>query len=413
MTTLSPERYKGLLVIQDGIGDRPIEVLGGKTPLEAASTPHMDALIGHGISGIMDIVAPGIKVGTDVGHLALFGQDISAGSYGRGPMEAAGVGIALEKGDVAMRFNFATVDETFHVLDRRAGRIRAGTDLLTASLNEIRLEDGVEVLFRPATEHRGVLVLRGNQLSDQISDSDPGDRDRGRVQEVRPLIDHPDAHRTARLVNELVRKSYQVLQPHAVNRQRQNEGKPSANIILTRGAGAGRPYINLSEKLGRKVACISGESTVLGIAHLSGADPIVTGSMTANLDTNLPEKASRAVEALRDYDLVYLHLKGCDIAGHDGQPELKKQFIEQTDKMVGEIRRQVEGRNLYFAFAGDHSTPCALGEHSGDPVPVFLSGPDVRIDQVQKYGERPCAQGGLGRIRCRDFLATLFDYLRV
>lgn len=362
----------------------------------------------------MDVVAPGIKVGTDVGHLALFGQDISTGSYGRGPMEAAGVGIVLEAGDVAMRFNFATVDENFQVLDRRAGRIRAGTDLLVASLNEIRLEGGVEILFRPATEHRGVLVLRGTKLSHQISDSDPGTGDHGRVQEVRPLLDHLDAHRTARLVNELVRNSYQVLRAHPVNRQRQSQGKPPANIILTRGAGMRQPYINLSEKLGLKVACISAECTVLGIAHLSGADPIVTGSMTANLDTNLPEKASRAVEALRNYDLVYLHLKGCDIAGHDGQPELKKQFIEQTDHMVGEIRRQVEGwKHLYFAFAGDHSTPCALGEHSGDPVPVFLSGPDVRIDPVQKYGERACAQGGLGRIRCRDFLATIFDYLRV
>ncbi|MDA2936964.1 phosphoglycerate mutase, partial [Acidobacteria bacterium AH-259-A15] len=117
-------------------------------------------------------------------------------------------------------------------------------------------------------------------------------------------------------------------------------------------------------------------------------------------------------EALGDHDLVYLHLKGCDVAGHDRQPELKRWFIEQTDMMIGEIIKEAEKwKQLYFAFAGDHSTPCELGEHSGDPVPVFLAGGDVQVDDVKTYGECTCAQGGLGRIRCQDFLATIFHYL--
>lgn len=413
MRTSPPERYKCLLVIQDGIGDRPIESLGRKTPLEAAFTPHMDALIARGIAGLIDIVAPGVKVGTDIGHLALFGQDITNDSYGRGPMEAAGVGIVLKPGDVALRCNFATVDENFRILDRRAGRIRAETETLTESLNQIRLDERVEILFRPATEHRAVLVLRGEGLSDQISDSDPGSGNADTFQEVRALVDHPHAKRAARILNQIVRASYEILKDHSVNQSRRNEGKPPANMILTRGAGMRQDYINLPAKLRLKAACISGECTVLGIARLSGVTPIATEEMTANLDTNLSEKARKAVEALHEYELVYLHLKGCDVAGHDRRPELKKSFIERTDSMMGEIRKETEEwKHLYFAFAGDHSTPCSLGEHSGDPVPVFLTGEGVLTDDVKTYGERACARGGLGRIRCKDFLSVIFDYLR-
>lgn len=397
------------------MGDRPLESLGGKTPLEAAATVHMDGLIRRGVAGLMHIVGPGVKVGTDVGHLALFGQDIHNRSYRRGPMEAAGVGIELQAGDVALRCNLATADENLRILDRRAGRIRRDTAALADSLNQIRLDEDVKIMFHPATEHRMVLVLRGAGLSDQISPSDPGTLSSGQaVQEVFPLLDSPEARRTARLVNQIVRRSHRILKDHPVNLARQGEGKPPANLILTRDAGLKQEYIQLPEKYHLRAACISGECTVLGIARLSGVQPIATGEMTANLDTNLMEKARKAVEALRQYDLVYLHLKGCDIAGHDGRPDLKRNFIEQTDAMVGEILRELEGwENLYFAFAGDHSTPCELGEHSGDPVPVFLTGRDVRADDVETYGERSCARGGLGQIRCHEFLDTLFDYLRV
>lgn len=415
VTTSSREPCKCLLVIQDGIGDRPLEALGGMTPLEAASTPHMDTLIRQGSAGSIDIIAPGVTVGTDIGHLALFGQDVGDNRSRRGPLEAAGLGMILGPDEVALRCNFATVDDDLQILDRRSGRIRQGTDELAETVNQMRIADDVELVFRAATEHRAVLILRGEDLSEQISDSDPGSLDgAGKVLEVVPQTDHFSAKRTAQLVNKFVRESHRLLKEHPLNRRRLDKGELPANVVLTRGAGSCRTFDQLADKWGRRVGCVSGECTVLGIARLSGADTIVTSEMTANLDTNLMHKGEKAIEALRDHDLVYLHLKGCDVAGHDRQPERKKWFVEQTDLMVGEVLRELAGwKNLHFAFAGDHSTPCELGEHSSDPVPVFLSGENIPVDEVSTYGERSCAQGALGRIRCQQFLTRILDCLGV
>ena len=388
--------------------------LGGKTPLEAANTPHMDSLIREGSAGLMDIIGPGITVGTDTGHLALFDQDVKNNYYRRGPMEAAGVGIFLNPGEVALRCNFATVDSDFCVLDRRAGRIRDEAKALAYSLDGLDIAEGVNVVFRSATEHRAVLLLTGEELSEDISDSDPGDGFvEQKVLEVTPQSDHSHARRTADLVNRFIQRSHPILQEHPVNKQRRERGKPPGNIVLTRGAGIKREYSQIGEKRGLRVACVSGECTVLGLARLSGMTTIVTDGMTGNLDTNLRVKASMVLDALRGHDLVYLHLKGCDVAGHDKQPQLKRWFIEQTDEMIGQILEEVSvWGKPYFVFAGDHSTLCELGEHSGDPVPVFMTGPGVSADDVKTYGEGPCAMGRLGRLLCREFLMAVFDCIQ-
>ncbi|RLC42982.1 MAG: phosphoglycerate mutase, partial [Candidatus Coatesbacteria bacterium] len=160
--------------MQDGVGDRPIYKLGRRTPLEAANTPNMDNLARNAVNGLMDPLAPGIRVGTDVGHLALFGYNPLRTYWGRGPIEAAGINIKLEPQDIALRCNFATVDEQMRVKDRRAGRIREGTRRLARELNGLRIADDIEVIFKEATEHRAVLVLRGEKLSPEITDTDPG-----------------------------------------------------------------------------------------------------------------------------------------------------------------------------------------------------------------------------------------------
>src|SRR5690606_20239492 len=188
-----------------------------------------------------------------------------------------------------------------------------------------------------------------------------------------------------------------ILSRHPVNLDRERRGLPPANAVITRGAGGPREYLNLAKNSGLSIACVSGESTVLGLARLAGVTPLTAPQMTANLGTDLEVKLAVTLNALRRYDMVYLHLKGADIAGHDQQPELKKEFIEKTDRIVGEILRGYsEPVPLFLAFGADHSTPCELAEHSGDPVPVFLAGPSVRTDSVTSYGERACAAGGLG-----------------
>lgn len=413
MSNSEKVRSKCLFVIQDGLGDRPIAELGERTPLEAARTPHMDRLVRQGVAGLVDIVAPGVRVGTDVGHLVLLEQDLSDGHYGRGPMEAAGVGIFLEPGDVALRCNFATIKGDFKIADRRAGRIRDGVEELCESLSAMSVGSDVKVLCVATTEHRAALLLKGANLSPEITDSDPNREGEGlHLLEVQPSSKDPDAIRTASILNKIIRQAHDILRKHPINQDRERRGLLPANAIITRGAGGARHYVNLAEKRGLSIACVSGESTVLGLARLAGLTSLTGPEMTANLDTDLERKATVTLEALEHFDMVYLHLKGADIAGHDRQPGLKRDFIERTDQVVGEILQRYQGSHkLYLAFGADHSTPCGLGEHSGDPVPVFLSGPGLRTDSVASYGERSCACGGLGRIRCHDFVATIFDYL--
>lgn len=177
--------------------------LGGMTLLEAASTPHRDTLNRQEIAGSIDIDAPGVKVGPDIGHLAIFGQDIGANRSRRGPLEAAGLGMFLGPDEVALRCNFATVDDNIKILDRRSGRIRQATDELAETVNQMQLAEDIELVFRAATEHRAALILRGEDLSEQISVSDSGNLEGGgKVLEIIPQTDHLSAKRTARLVNK-------------------------------------------------------------------------------------------------------------------------------------------------------------------------------------------------------------------
>jgi 2,3-bisphosphoglycerate-independent phosphoglycerate mutase len=388
------------MLIVDGLGDRPIDEFGGLTPLEAAQTPCFDLLARGGITGLMDPLSPGIRVGTDVGHLALFGYNPLKVYWGRGPIEAVGIGIELKPGDVALRCNFATVDENFIVLDRRAGRIRY-TETLAATLDGMRIEDGVNASFKPATEHRAVLVLSGSRLSADITNSDPGPTNEGqRVREVKPKRpDQPLAEKTARLVNQFVRKSYDTPKDHPVNKERVKKGLPPANIVITRGAGMAVKMRSLTERFDIKGCCITGESTVVGIARMSGFNILTNEKLTANIDTDMDEKARLTIEGLKEADFVVTHVKGADL---------------MADKMLQKIINSLDNpQDVYIAVTGDHSTPCAIREHSADPVPVLIHGEGVLVDDVRSFGERACSHGGLHRIRANDFLLSLLDLMGV
>jgi 2,3-bisphosphoglycerate-independent phosphoglycerate mutase len=406
---------KALMLIIDGLGDRPIEEFGGKTPLEAAHTPCFDELAKNGITGLMDPLSPGIRVGTDVGHLALFGYNPLKVYWGRGPVEAIGVGITLKPGDVALRCNFATVDENMIVTDRRAGRIRH-TQALAAALDGMRIEDGITVIFKPATEHRAVLVLSGGRLSSEITDSDPGPAREGQpLREVRPKRpDQPLAEKTARYVNEFVRRSHEILREHELNKERIQKGLLPANIVITRGAGMAVKTRSLTDRFEIDGCCITGESTVVGIARMSGFKVLANEKLTANIDTDLDEKARLTLEGLKEANFVVTHIKGADLMSHDNKPREKMEFIERTDKMLQEVINRLEDPgNTYIAVTADHSTPCAIHEHSADPVPVLIHGDGVLVDEVESYGERACARGGLCRIRANDFLLSIFDLMGV
>ena len=272
------------------------------------------------------------------------------------------------------------------------------------------------MLFREATEHRAVLVLRGKELSAEVTNSDPGAGREGEPVQIvrarRPGI--ALAEKTAAIVNRFVQMSRETLEEHSVNRDRVKNGLPPANIVITRGAGMAVRMRSLAERFHIAGGCVVGESTVRGIAIMSGFRIYSSTSLTANLDTDLDEKARLTLEALRDCNFVVVHIKGADIASHDNDPRGKIEFIEKVDAMVGKVMDALEDpEQTYVGLTADHATPCATREHSADPVPVVISGDDVLVDDVERYGERDCAKGGLCRINANEFLLTLLDYVGV
>ena len=393
-----------LLVVLDGLGDRPIKDLGGKTPLQAAATEHLHWFAQNGATGLLDPIAPGVCPGSDTSHLALLGYDPETVYTGRGPFEAAGVGIDVKPGDVAFRANWATVDLGWRIMDRRAGRIREGTDRLAASLNmEI---DGIEVLCRAGTEHRAALVFRGPGLDPRVTDTDPH-ADRARVLPAKAL--HPDAEKTARVLNEFQKRAHAIMVKHDVNRERVGASKPPANMILTRGAGVFPHISTFGAKYELSAAAIAGVALIKGICRSVGLELIEVPGATGGLDSDFAAKGRAAVEALGTRDFVFVSVKAPDLCGHDGKSMEKVEVLERIDKQLFGYLHGHLPADAILAVTGDHSTPCERKDHSGDPVPLLVFGEGVRIDDTRAFDEVSAMRGGLGRLRGRDLMPLLLD----
>lgn len=398
-------------MIIDGMGDRPLKELGYKTPLEAANTPNMDKLAEIGINGIMDPIRPGIRAGSDTSHISILGYDPYEVYTGRGPFEAAGIGLEVIAGDIAFRCNFSTQDENGIITDRRAGRIREGTEKISESINNLKLEgfEDIEIIFKESTGHRAVLVLRGEGISDKVSDSDP--KNEGKPpKEVISLDDSQEAQKTAQILNKFVETSYELLKDHPVNLKRIEKGENPANVILPRGVGAVPNLVPFSEKYGLKAACIAETGLIKGIGKIAGMNLIEVEGATGGTDTNL-ENITKSIKNTAEDDnceFILINIDGADEAGHDGQMEEKVKFIEKVDTVISEIM-QID--DVYFILTADHSTPISVMDHTGDPVPIIIKGPEVRVDDVNKFSERAAVSGGLCRIRGSDVMNILMDLM--
>lgn len=399
---------KGIIMIIDGMGDRPIKELGDKTPLEAAKTPNMNKMVERGICGIMDPIRPGIRAGSDTSHISILGYDPYEVYTGRGPFEAAGVGLNVLPGDIAFRCNFSTADSEGIITDRRAGRIREGTEEIAETINGMEIADDVEVIFKESTGHRAVLVLRGEGLSDKISDADPKHEGKP-AKKVVPLDDTKEAAKTADLLNMIVSKSYDLLKDHPINLKRIEDGENPANIIIPRGAGA-VPYVEpFGNKYGLKPVCIAETGLIKGIGNITGMDLIDIEGATGGIDTNLENIEKGILEtAALDYDFLLINVDGADEAGHDGQLDEKIKFIEKVDDMLA---RLMEIEDAYFILTADHSTPISTMDHTGDPVPILINGPEVKVDDVKIFSERAAAKGGLCRIQGSNVMDILMDLM--
>lgn len=403
---------KGVLVILDGLGDSPHPALGGRTPLEAARTPFLDELASMGCCGVTDPLEPGVPVDTPTGTSVLLGVPRSeVEALARGPVEAAGVGLHVDSGDVAIRCNFATVEEGndgLLITDRRAGRIREGTDELSRVLTDVDLGAGIQATLRPASQHRAVLRLTGPDLSGHISDTDPG----GSARQARVLPCHalsPDAasERTAEAVNRFLQEAHRRLDRHPVNAARVAHGQPPANGVITRGAGRVTHIRSILHGYGVRATVVVGEKTVIGLARLLGFGVITNPAFTGMPDTDLDAKVSATIEALHESDIVFLHVKGPDICAHDRDPVAKRELIERVDAALARLPTA----ELVIGVCGDHSTDSTTGNHSGNPVPALLAEPGGCQDGSQAFDEITCAKGRLGRLSASAFLERFLEAL--
>jgi 2,3-bisphosphoglycerate-independent phosphoglycerate mutase len=370
---------KIVLVVADGLGGLPQEP-GGRTELETAVTPNLDALVANNVCGLLIPILPGITPGSGPGHLALFGYNPLEHPIGRGVLEALGIDFDLGSADVAVRGNFCTVDIAGRITDRRAGRISSeASTRLVEKLRGIRVQ-GVQICLEPGREHRFVMVLQGEGLGGGVEDTDPQAIG---VRPKKPVPRNPESHHTAEVVGQFLAQATTLLR-----------NEHPANMILLRGF-ARRPSIASMEQVyGLKAAAIAVYPMYRGLARLVGMDVLPEVA-------NLEEQVRRLGEYWEKYDFFFVHFKYPDSRGEDGDFEEKVRQIEELDASLPKIQAL---KPDVLIVTGDHSTPAKMREHSWHPIPVVLAAATCRPDRATEFGEADCLTGGLGQIEARFLL---------
>ncbi len=406
---------KLIYVVIDGMGDLPTPQFGGKTPLEAADTPNLDSLAKSGQNGLMYTVARGIAPESDVGVISILGYDPFKYSTGRGVLEAIGAGMRFRNGNVALRCNFATLGNGDRITDRRAGRdleTQEATELARSIRNRVKLQSlPADFDFESTVGYRAALVIRSRSemLSAKITNTDPAYSKvegigvakplaEGRLQKCEPMEDTPEARTSAKLVNEFVQKSHEILDSHDVNLKRTAAGKQKANVILTRDAGSALPtFFNINEKYGVQFVSLADMPVERGISKLTGMAALNLPPPSGNLESDCRLRVRRLLDAISKYDCFYVHIKGADEPGHDGDFQLKTRLISVIDRFFfGEFFQKARIADYIFCVTADHATPCMLKGHSDDPVPLLISGGSTKGDNLVKFSEKECRKGSLG-----------------
>jgi 2,3-bisphosphoglycerate-independent phosphoglycerate mutase len=377
---IEPADTKIFMLIMDGLGGLPREP-GGKTELETASTPNLDALAELSALGLSSPAGPGIAVGSGPGHLAIFGFDPFEYEIGRGALEALGVDFDLEPNDVAARGNFCTVDANGILTDRRAGRIASEeSEKLVDLLNTIKI-DGAEIFVRPVKEHRFAFVIRGEGLGDYLSDTDP--QKVGVTPSPVEALDEK-ARKTAKLVNEFISKARTLL-----------ADRSPANMVMLRGF-AKLPSVPLFQDVyGLHAASIAVNGMYRGVSRLVGMEVLPVDGI------NIADEFATLEKHWQDYDFFYLHIKKTDTYGESGDFDAKARIIEEVDSF---IPRVMALNPAVVVVSGDHSSPAVLKSHSWHPVPTLLYSKYVRADGIREFGERACSRGSLGVFSAQDVM---------
>jgi 2,3-bisphosphoglycerate-independent phosphoglycerate mutase len=407
---------KGVLVILDGVGDLPNEQLKGKTPLEAAETPNLDFFATRGEMGYMYPVRPGFIPESDEAIVSIFGNDLISST--RGQLEASGTDIKITRGDLAFRVNFATIDSLKgKIVDRRAGRTLTTDEAeqLSLAINQIEMPFGF--VFEPSVQHRASLVFRGG-FSDRVSGNDFV-YTKGKVKisnvvsKCLALDETENTAYTVNVVNDFLKKVYEVLKDHPVNQERIRKGLLPANYLLLRGAGIEIPKL----KQYRRWVSLGYMPLEVGFSKISGMKvyrfdyPRLTSlDSYDNLHDGLKKSCKKAIKMIKKFsksaDYAYVHIKETDLPGHDNKPFEKKNMIEYIDKTFFRfLRKFAPPRKIRIAVTADHSTPCKLKTHSADPVPVLLYNDSLLKEK--HFSEKEARVGSLGKILGKELLKKI------
>jgi len=410
-----------IYVLLDGVGDLPHADLAGKTPLEAATTRNMDTLAKNGIMGQVISVGKGIAPESDIAVFNMLGYKFQHSDYaGRGVIEASGIGIDFKDGDLALRGNFATLDNEGKIIDRRAGRKieREDTEKISKEIEKkIRFSNpNASVVVAPTVDHRVIVRLRDSKpLSSEISNTDPAYArvdgmgiakavsDFMKIEKCIPLEQTEDAASAAILVNEFTEQSLEIMKKSDVNKQRSQKNKKLLNSILLRDAGNKYPNVKpINDLHSMNFSCIVDMPVEVGISNILKMRTYNAGGLT-----DYEEKASVAAQAMKTENAIYVHLKGPDEFGHDGDAIGKMKNIEEIDKrFFGTLLDHIDVSKVAVMISADHSTPSIHKGHSADPVPVLISGDMITNDDTQRFTEAEAKNGAIGLIEGAQVVKT-------
>ena len=405
----------------DGVGDLPHPDLAGKTPLEAATTKNMDVLAKNGIMGQVISVGKGIAPESDIAVFNMLGYKFQHSDYaGRGVVEAIGIGIDFKDGDLALRGNFATLDNEGKIIDRRAGRKIEREDVEEISKEiekEIKFSNpNASVVVAPTVGHRVTVRLRDSKpLSSEISNTDPAYgridgmgiakavSDFMEIEKCIPLEQTENAISAANLVNEFTEQSLEIMKKSDVNKRRSQKNKKLLNSILLRDAGNKYPNVKpINDLHSMNFACIVDMPVEIGISNILKMRTFNAGGLT-----DYEEKASVAAQAMETENAIYVHLKGPDEFGHDGDAIGKMKNIEEIDKrFFGTLLDHIDVSKVAVMISADHSTPSIHKGHSADPVPVLISGDMITNDDTQRFTEAEAKKGAIGLIEGAQVVKT-------
>ena len=411
----------------DGVGDLPHPDLAGKTPLEAATTKNMDMLAKNGIMGQVISVGKGIAPESDIAVFNMLGYKFQHSDYaGRGVIEAIGIGIDFKDGDLALRGNFATLDDEGKIIDRRAGRRIEREDVEKISKEiekEIKFSNpNTTVAVAPTVGHRVTVRLRDNKpLSAEISNTDPAYArvdgmgiakavsDFMKIEKCIPLEQSENAANAANLVNEFTKQSLEIMKKSDVNKQRTQKNKKLLNSILLRDAGNKYPNVKpINDLHSMNFSCIVDMPVEIGISNILKMKAFNAGGLT-----DYEEKARVAAQAMETENAIYVHLKGPDEFGHDGDAIGKMKNIEEIDeRFFGTLLDHVDVSKIAIMISADHSTPSIHKGHSDDPVPLLISGNMITNDDTQRFTEMEAKKGAIGLIDGVQVVKTGIDLFK-